>query len=111
MSPEQAKGEEVDYRTDIWSLGIIIYEMLRGQLPFKGDYESAVIYSILNDTQEPVTGLRTGIPMGMERIINKCLHKNPAERYQHVDEMIVDLRQIKGESESKSSQSSNSRIY
>jgi len=98
MSPEQAKGEDVDQRTDIWSLGVIIYEMLSGQLPFKGEYESAVIYSIMNDRQEPVTGLRTGVPMEMERIINKCLQKNSTDRYQHIDDMIVDLKGFNSES-------------
>jgi len=98
MSPEQAKGEDVDHRTDIWSLGVIIYEMLSGQLPFKGEYESAVIYSIMNDRQEPVTGLRTGVPMEMERIINKCLQKNSTDRYQHIDDMIVDLKGFNSES-------------
>jgi serine/threonine protein kinase len=103
MSPEQAKGEDVDYRTDNWSLGVILYEMLTGQLPFKGEYESAVIYSILNDTHEPVTAIRTGIPMELERVINKCLQKSPVERYQHVDDLIVDLKRLKSESTNISS--------
>jgi serine/threonine protein kinase/tetratricopeptide (TPR) repeat protein len=95
MSPEQAKGEEVDRRTDIWSLGVLLYEMVTGQLPFKGDYENAVVYSILNATPEPVSGLRSRVPLELERIVGKCLQKSPGERYQTAMDLEADLRHLK----------------
>jgi serine/threonine protein kinase len=94
MSPEQASGNDVDHRTDIWSLGIVIYEMIAGKTPFQNDFEQAVLYSILNEEPEPISSLRSGVPMELERIILKALSKDPADRYQHIDEMIVDLRNI-----------------
>ncbi len=95
MSPEQARGEEADHRSDIWSLGAVIYEMIAGRTPFKGDYEQAVIYSILNEAPEPLTAVRSNVPMELERIAGKALAKNPAERYQHADELIADLRALR----------------
>jgi serine/threonine-protein kinase len=94
MSPEQAGGRNADQRSDIWSLGAVFYEMVAGRRPFEGDYEPAVVYSILNRTHEPLTALRTGLPMELERIVNKALAKNPGERYQHVDEFLVDLKSL-----------------
>jgi len=95
MSPEQTQGIEVDHRTDIWALGAVIYEMITGQQPFVGDYEQAVMYSIMNEDPEPLTALRTGVPMELERIVLKTLAKEPDERYQHVDEMLVDLKNLR----------------
>jgi len=98
MSPEQTRGELVDNRTDIWSLGVVLYEMLTKQLPFKGDYDSAMIYSILNAQPESITGLRDDIPVEMEQIVNKCLDKDKEYRYQRIDDLLIDLRRLKRES-------------
>jgi eukaryotic-like serine/threonine-protein kinase len=92
MSPEQLRGEPVDHRTDLWAMGIVLYEMIAGRRPFQGDYEGAVAYQVMNEQPEPLTAVRTGVPMDLERIVNKLLAKNPAERYQSTTDLLVDLR-------------------
>jgi serine/threonine protein kinase len=99
MSPEQLQGKEVDHRSDIWSLGVVIYELLTGEVPFKGDYESAVMYAVLNENVEPADD--KNLPEELLRIIDKCLSKNPADRYQNADEIKDDISLLKEESSVK----------
>ncbi|MCK4890658.1 MAG: protein kinase [Candidatus Aminicenantes bacterium] len=94
MSPEQTNGEDVDHRTDIWSFGVVLYEMLTGEIPFKGDYEQAVIYSILNEEPKSIIELREDSPLQLIHIIEKTLQKDPAARYQKANELIEVLGTI-----------------
>ncbi len=95
MSPEQTKSANVDQRADIWAFGVVLYEMLTGQSPFKGDYDQATIYSIMNEKPDAISKYRKNIPAEFERIINKLLEKIPDHRYQHIDDCVVDLRRLK----------------
>ena len=100
MSPEQAAGRAVDYRTDIFSLGIVLYEMATGQLPFQGDSGVAILSSILKDTPGSVSDLNPACPRELSRIVKRCLTKDPEHRYQSAKDLRNDLEELKADVDS-----------
>ena len=91
MSPEQARGQPVDHRSDIFSLGAVFYDMLAGSPPFIGEYDAAVLYSLVNEEPVSLSHIRAGVPEDLERIVSKALAKDPDQRYQNMGELLVDL--------------------
>jgi serine/threonine-protein kinase len=98
MAPEQIQGGEVDARSDIFSFGVVLFEMLTGGMPFRGDHEAAILYSIVNEEPESLQKRRPDISGEVDRIIRRALEKDPEDRYQHIDDMVSELRRIRKQS-------------
>ncbi len=99
MSPEQVEGKKVDHRTDIFSLGIVLYELLCARRPFEGDTETAVFYDLINNHPQPLARYARNLPEKLEQIVMKCLAKKPEERYQSAADLVADLKMLKRTSE------------
>ncbi len=100
MSPEQAEGKKVDSRSDIFSFGAVLYEVVTGSRAFLGDTRASTLAAVLKDEPKPASQIAVGLPREVERLIRRCLHKDPAHRVQHMDDLKVALEELKEDSES-----------
>ncbi len=106
MSPEQVRGETIDARSDLWSLGVLLYEMLSGRMAFTGEYEQAVLYSVMNEAPEP---LADNLPAGLKRVVHRLLKKDPSERFSSASEVVEALEPFTGSSSSQATASPSSK--
>ncbi|GMQ82615.1 MAG: hypothetical protein BMS9Abin05_2070 [Rhodothermia bacterium] len=101
MSPEQARGGAVDNRTDLWALGVVMYEMIAGKRPFEGPYDAAILYSVANEEPKPLSTWRPDVPEYLEKLISRLLEKNPENRIQNAAEVLATLKQQQAPTESQ----------
>lgn len=106
MSPEQARGEAVDSRSDVFSFGILMYRMFTGEFPFAGQEKVSILAKILESKHAPMRDKNESIPAELERIVDKCLQKNPNDRYQDTRDLVIDIRSLRRQFESSISDSS-----
>jgi serine/threonine protein kinase len=104
MSPEQAAGKPVDARSDIFSFGSVLYEMVTGQRAFQGDSKMSILAAVLNQEPKPASEISTALPQDLGKIITRCLRKDPSRRFQHMADLKVALEELKEESDSGSVQ-------